>query len=629
MVGKEKQQLSRVVAQLERTPLKRVLGIRDLFAIGYGDLSSSIYYALGVTALYALGATPLSLALAGIVFICTALTYAEMSSTFHESGGSASFARHAFNDLISFIAGWGLLLDYIVTIAISAFAVAPYLSFIHPFLNDTPVQIGFTVCLISILFFMNLFGVKQSTKISELLAGATLLTQIAIIIIGIFFILDLKTIFSHMRIGVPNVDWSPSWPEFFKGTAMAMVAYTGIESIAQLGSEAKDPSRNLPKACIRVMWVLVAIYFGISVVALSALTPKLLGTTYLEDPIAGIVQHLPFGKHFLPFWVGIVAAMLLFVAANAGIMGASRLAFNMGRYYQLPRFFSQVHTTYQTPHISLAVFAVLAALIVIWSRGKLSFLADLYNFGAMVAFFSAHASLIVLRVKQPDLERPFRVPFNIRFRSIQIPISALIGAAATFSVWCLVVITKPQGRYLGLVWMAAGTAMYLLYRRKKRIAPAGQIAIERIKIPELETLKIHQILVPIKSGLNVEKMQFAAEIAKLHHAKITAIHIIEVPYSIPIDAPVPYRTTIGETILQRMEAIARELNVEIEVKIIRARSVAESILQVIEEKKYDLLILGEGKVHKEHYPKTLDPITDRLFRLAPCRVWLFSPMRKG
>src|SRR5271169_5552214 len=154
------------ISQIDKGSLKRVLGITDLFAVGYGDLGSSIFYALGITALFALGATPLALLMAGVVFVCTALSYAELTSAFHESGGSASFARHAFNDLISFIAGWGLLLDYIVTIAISAFAVGPYLAYFFGDLHKTPVQIVFCLALILILLAMNVIGVKQSTRIS-------------------------------------------------------------------------------------------------------------------------------------------------------------------------------------------------------------------------------------------------------------------------------------------------------------------------------------------------------------------------------------------------------------------------------------------------------------------------------
>ncbi|HEY5259943.1 MAG TPA: APC family permease, partial [Rhabdochlamydiaceae bacterium] len=295
------------ISRLDRGSMKRVLGLSDLFAIGYGDLGSSIYYALGITALFALGATPIALAAAGLVFICTALTYAEMSALFHESGGSASFSRHAFNDLISFIAGWGLLLDYIVTIAISAFAVGPYLAYFFPELKEVSVQIGFTIGLIGILFFLNMWGTKHSTRLSFALVGFTLVTQLVIIFIGAGWLFNLSAIIDQIRYN------SPSWPEFFKGLAMAMVAYTGIESIAQLAAEAKKPTKNVPRAILIAMFVLVFMYLGLSVVALSAMSPKVLSTTYLQDPVAGIVAALPFGGSILGPWLGLLAAVLLFV----------------------------------------------------------------------------------------------------------------------------------------------------------------------------------------------------------------------------------------------------------------------------------------------------------------------------
>ncbi|MBI3236899.1 MAG: amino acid permease, partial [Chlamydiales bacterium] len=392
------------------------MGVFDLFAIGYGDLGSSIYYALGITALYALGATPISLGAAGIVFICTALTYVEMTSIFHESGGSASFARHAFNDLVSFIAGWGLLLDYIVTIAISAFAVGPYLAYFYEPLYHPGVQISFSISLVFILFLMNVFGVKQSTRISLLLTTFTILVQAIVITVGFGTILDLSHIFEQMQIGVPGVNWSPSWDEFIKGTAMAMVAYTGIESIAQLAAEAQKPAKTVPRAVALTMVVLIIIYLGISIVALSAVSPHDLGTKYILNPLAGIVDALPLGKQLLSPCIAILASVVLTVAANAGLIGSSRLSFNMGEYYQLPRIFYRLQPRFRTPIVSLAFFSLVASFIILASKGKMDFLADLYNFGAMIAFTSAHLSLIVLRIKKPHLKRPFKIPFNIRIR---------------------------------------------------------------------------------------------------------------------------------------------------------------------------------------------------------------------
>jgi len=611
------------IARLEKEGLKRKLGVTDLFAVGYGDLGSSIYYALGITTFFSLGAAPLSLLLAGLVFVCTSLTYAEMTAALKASGGSASFAREAFNDFISFIAGWGLLLDFIVTIAISIFTIVPYLAFLHEGLRITPIHLGFSIGLMAILYIMNYFGVHHSTRISIFLTIAALLTQVLILVLAAFSDLDFTKVFEHIRINIPQ-NWSPSTDNFWKGTAMAMVAYTGIESIAALGSETKRPIQTLPRAVMIVMSVLVLMYLGISLVGLAVMTPQQLGTEYIHDPISGIVANLPFGSKVLAPWVGLLAAVLLFVAGNAGLMGASRLSFNMGEYYQLPRFFYRLHKKYRTPVVSLAIFAALAALVILWSRGKLHFLADLYNFGAMLAFTAAHCSLIVLRIKNPDLERPFKAPLNIKIsKGISLPLTAVIGGLATFGVWILVVITKPEGRFLGFTWMILGMGMYLLYRRKKKIAPMGQLKIEKVKIPEFKPLEIKNILVPTKGGAETETVQMACEIAKVHKAKVSAIHLIQVPYSLPLDSPLPYRVLIGEAVLQRAEAIAREFGVEIETEIVRARSIEESILQYLISKNFDLLVLGAIKSKEEPYAG-LGVITERILRQAPCRVFITS-----
>jgi APA family basic amino acid/polyamine antiporter len=608
------------VAQLAKGGLKRSLGISDLFAVGYGDLGSSIYYALGLTAYFALGATPIAMALAALVFACTSLTYAEMTAISKaEGGGSASFARVAFNDLVSFVAGWGLLLDYIVTIAISIFSIAPYLAFWHSAFTETSFHLGFSVMLVAILLLLNLSGTKHSTRVSIALTGFTLCTQFLIVLIALLTLKDFGKVFEEMRIGISNVSWSPSWVDFWKGTAMAMVAFTGIESIAQLGSETRRPIKTLPRAVMGVMGVLIAMYMGISIVGLGAVTPQELGTTYLQDPLAGITQSLPFGSKLLGPWVGILAACLLFVAGNAGLLGASRLAYNMGEYYQLPRIFHKTHSRFKTPYISLIIFAGLAAIVILASRGKLHFLADLYNFGAMIAFCSAHLSLIALRIKEPELERPFRSPLNIRFGKSSIPLTAIIGALATFSVWVLVVFTKPEGRRLGFLWMVVGLTMYYFYRRKKKMAPTGQVAIEKIKIPDFKRLKINHILVPTRGGAETETVQMACEVAKIHNAKVTAIYLIEVPFSLPLHAPLPYREVIGSSVAQRAEAIAREFNVEIETEILRAREIDETILAVLASGKFDMLVLGAGRNGNETH-KGLGPITDRILRLSPCRV---------
>lgn len=445
---------------------KRVLNVFDLFAVGYGDLGSSIFYALGITAFFALGATPIAFGLAGFAFICTALSYAEMSAMFHEAGGSASFARHAFNRLSSFVTGWGLLLDYVVTIAISAFTIGPYLGNFFPLLEESVSKILFAIAVVLVLFVLNYIGVKRSTRTSFVLMVATIATQLLIIGIGVVFVLNLPFVFSHMGIGVQGVSWSPSWDGFLKGTAMAMVAYTGVESMAQLGAEAIRPARTVPRAIVMTIFVLIFMYLGLSLVGFSVVSPYDMGHKYIQSPITGIVANLPMGGQMLAPWVGVLAAVVLFVAANAGLIGASRLAFNMGQYHHFPVFFQKVHPVFNTPYIALAFFALSASIVIALSGAEMSFLADLYNFGAQIAFFSTHISLIALRIKRPEMKRPFKVGLNIRFGKVEIPVTAIIGAMTTFGVWLLVVFTKPAGRYLGFAWMALGLAMYA-YRKLK------------------------------------------------------------------------------------------------------------------------------------------------------------------
>ncbi len=618
----DKKSTTSSIPQLDRGALKRVLGVFDLFAVGYGDLGSSIYYALGVTAFFALGATPISMALAGLVFICTALSYAEMSAAFRESGGSASYARHAFNDLVSFIAGWGLLLDYIVTIAISAFTVGPYLIGFFPSLKETDVQILFTIGLIMLLLVLNVVGVKQSTRMSIALMAFTVLTQLVIILIGLFTIESFSNILSSMSIGKAGVTESPTWAEFFKGTAMAMVAYTGIESMAQLSAETKKPVRTVPRAIMITMGVLLFMYIGLSVVGFSVLTPYQLGHTYEAQPIAGIVSHLPWGASVLLPFVGVLAGVTLFVAANAGLIGASRLSFNMGEFYQLPRFFYKIHTKFKTPYIALAFFAVAASIVVAMSHARMSFLADLYNFGAQIAFFFTQVSLIMLRINKPHMLRPFKVPLNIRIKGRSIPIPAVIGALASFSVWVLVVVTKPEGRYLGFSWIFFGLVMYWLYRRKKKISPTTQVVLEKIKIPKFHPLEIRRILLPLRNTTQMETVQVACELAKLHKAEVTAFHVIEVPFSLPLESPLPHRLGQAGIVLKTAEALALEEGIDMQLEVIRARSIPEAILEMAKRGGFDLLLLETTRGPLNNGRGAFSAHLTEIMQKAPCRTWV-------
>lgn len=618
-MAKEKVSVTKIT-ELNRGTMRRVLRLTDVFAVGYGDLGSSIYYALGVTAIFALGATPLALAIAGLIFACTALTYAEMSSMRLAAGGSSSFTRFAINDCVSFVAGWVLLLDFIVTIAISAYSAVPYLAFFFPVLKQTAPKIALAITMIIVLFILNFFGSKHSTRISWILTISTIVTQIVIVMIAAFFVWNFPVLLKHFEIGQGD-SWSPSWLNFLKGIAMAMVAYTGIESMAQLTSETKNPAKTVPRAIIFVTVLLITMYFLISSVALSAITPAELSTVYLEDPIAGIVSVLPFGKDILGPWVGVLGSVILITAANAGLIGASRVAFRMGEYHQLPRFLYKIHPKYKTPCIALGLFAILAACIILISKGNLPFLADLYNFGASLAFTSAHLSLLFLRYKQPELERPFKIPFCISLgKGRSLPISALFGVVVTFGVWLSVMVFKPEGRVLGSIWLAAGLVMYFIYRKQENIHPITTLDIEKISIPQYENLQFKKILLATKG--DVHSIQMATELAASHKALLIVLYVVEVPFSVSINSPMLERLQEGELALKQAEAVARDKGVEVEIRLVRSRSIPQTILDISKEELADVIVLSSHLHLKPSLFNDKNAVITQILKEANCQVYV-------
>jgi len=622
------------VAVLDRGSLHRVLNTPQLFAIGFGDVGSSIYYALGVTTLYALGAAPLALALAGIVFFCTVLTYAELSTAMPESGGSCSFARHAFNDLVSFIAGWALLLDYIVTIAISAYSIGPYVRNFLPGLTEAIGNVSFTLLILGVLLGLNVIGIKESTRVSLLLAIFGVATQLTIITIGLVLLMQLfqpqafvahvQQLWLHMQVGIDHA-WSPSWPQFWKGVGMAMVAYIGIESIAQLAGEARHPHRTIPRAMLTTMVILFVLYFGTSSIALTAMSPQELTTAYLEDPIAGIAASMPVGRELLAPWVGLLGATILFVAANAGLIGASRLTFAMSEHFTLPRLFYRLHPRFKTPYVSLVVFTLLAGAVVTVAR-DLTHIAELYNFGAMLSFALAHLSLLGLRIRQPGLKRPFKIGWNLRVGRAELPLTSLIGLLGTTAVWIDVILTKPAGRDLGFLWMGVGVVSYLWYRRQQRLPAAARVEIQKLQLPGYKPVSVKRILVPTRGAHTNDMVQFAARLAKAHGASVTALHVIEIAPSLPLDTFFPEKLAVADSIMEQAQAIGREYDVPISAQVKQSRFAGETIVEAAKEDGCDLILLGAKLDPLSTAPgrTTFGMTVEYVVRNAPCRVWVMA-----
>ena len=473
-------------------PLRRVLGIPGLFSTAYGDVGSSIYYALGLVALIALGATPIALGIAGILFVFTALTYAEGTAMFPEAGGSASFARHGLSDLMGFISGWALMFGYIVTISISAYTIPSYLGYFWEPLKTSPiVHTAAAMGIVFILMMINVIGVRESSRLNFSLAVLDIGTQILIIVLALLILFNPAVFWERIT------GYWPSTPNLIFGVAIAAIAFTGLETVSQMAEETRRPQVKAPRALILMTIVVLVIFAGISVSAFSAMTPAELGTNWATDPVAGIAHNLSAAivpselikgfsepahqvvvayvleglRNVLPVLVALLAATILFIATNAGLLGISRLAFSLGRVQLIPAELSQVHTRFKTPYIAIMVFGLISLVLQIpgfFGPGAFANLAGLYAFGSMLSFALAHLSILALRIRKSDIHRPFKLGWNLRIKHRELPLTAILGLLGTGVIWVVVVIMQPYSRWVGFGWLFIGLGIFFLFRRLKR-----------------------------------------------------------------------------------------------------------------------------------------------------------------
>jgi APA family basic amino acid/polyamine antiporter len=467
--------------RIKRFRLRRVLGIPAVFSAGYGNVGSSIYYALGIVALVAMGATPVALGIAGVLFIFTALTYAEGTAALPEAGGSASFARHGFGDTAGFTAGWALMLSYIVTISISAFTIPPYLGFFWEPLKTSPVLGTFvSMGIVFFLMVLNVIGIRETSFVN---VGATvidILTQVSLVVIGFILLFNPTVLFQRI------IDNWPSTGNLILGIALATIAYTGIETMSQMAEETKRPETSVPRALVMMIVAVLVIFAGISLVSLSAMPVEELASEWARDPVAGIAFYLPIEiiRTILKPLIAVLAGTILLIATNAGLIGISRLAFSLGSHGLVPPALSRVHSRFKTPYISIILFSLIAIAILVpgfFTTDVFANMGALYAVGSLLAFMFAHASIIAMRIRKPELPRPFKLGWNIRVKGREIPISTIIGLLSTSVIWIIILITEEYSRWVGLGWMVGGLVIYYFYRRWRRKRTLSEWQIQREK----------------------------------------------------------------------------------------------------------------------------------------------------
>ncbi|MDO9352475.1 MAG: APC family permease [Solirubrobacteraceae bacterium] len=613
--------------------LQRVLGVNELFATAYGNVGSSIYYALGLVASYALGLTPLVFLITGAFFYATASSYAEQTAMYPEAGGSSSFARHAFGEYASFVAAWGQMLNFMITVATSAYFVPQYLGSLWAPLRDSPWNIIGAVIVVLVLMAINVVGTKESAKLNVGLAMLDFFTQVIIVIAGIFLLLDPQTL-------ADNVAWgeAPTWGQFLLAIPIAMIAYTGIETVSNMAEEVKDEERAIPAAIKRVEIAVFAIYFTLPAVALSALPvtagPDGVRTTQLgtpveqggfqTEPVLGVVRQMDLGFLNGPIivYVGILAATILFLAANAGLIGMSRLVYSMGVHRQMPKRMSQLHPKFGTPWLGILVFGGLAIIPIL--PGKADFLGNLYAFGAMLSFTVAHLALLRLRVKNPDTRRPFRSGWNVKIRGYDIPMLAVFGLFGTSLAFVVVAARNLGGiSYAGFAWLLIGVIAYPIARRRMGLDLSTTVKIDLPKaVVETETEYESVIVWFDAARFNEDTLATAARLAARRGRAITLVVTVQVPNSSPLDAEPPELHDQARAILDQARLLTRGRATGTIVPV-RSGQEGRVIVDTAKRIRARAVIMGmpRGAANRSGFSRTLETVLAE----RPCRIIVDTP----
>jgi APA family basic amino acid/polyamine antiporter len=460
-----------------KAKLPRTLGPGALFAACYGNVGSSIYYALGVTAAFALGLTPLALILAGLVFVTTALNYAEGTAALPHAGGSSSFARRAFNDPAGFVVGWIQLLNYTATVAISSYTAVSYLAVLGHYvpvfllLEQAAWHIGVSIAVVAALMAVNVIGIQESSAVNLMLALLDLVTQFVLVVLGLFLLFNWRTVISNIHLGV-----APTWGNFLASISIAMVTYTGIETISNMSEEAKNPGRTVPRATYAVIVAVLFVSAFLPTIGMSVFPVHLdpvthqyttgLATQWKNDPVAGIVSKFspPALAYWAGVWVAILAFTILVIATNAGLIGLSRLSYSLASNQVFPKRFSALHPRFKTPYLSILVFGAGAALLILPNR--IDQMAAVYSLAATFAFCTAHLSVMRLRYVVPAMYRPYRMPLNIPFGRSSIPLLSVLGALAIGSVFTQLLSQNiSQSSFIFVGWLTLGVLAFVAYRR--------------------------------------------------------------------------------------------------------------------------------------------------------------------
>ena len=632
-----------------RPVLRRSLGSPALFAIVWSSLAAAVYFSLGIVAENALGLTPVVFLGAGIFFVLAAMTYVEGASLHQERAGSTVFARYAFNELWSFIAGWAVLLDFLILIAVTAFVATHYIAAFWVPLGSGAPELAMAFAIIAYVAVRNIRGSSANRGIERVsaLIVADIVLQLLVIVLGAFLVVDVDALAKTIELGS-----EPRWEDVLFALTVSAVAFTSLESASGLAGEVQVSRAGLKRLIVSATVSVLVIYVGISFVAVASLpiTPGASPLTgdALNAPVLALVSRFdpPWLAETLRYVVAALATVTLVVAAHGAMLGLSRLSYSLARNRQIPSAMGRLHPGHGTPYIVIVVAALLAGALVM--PRDLEFLVGIYAFGAMIAFLIAHVSICVLRYREHDRDRPYRIPLSVTVGGGDLPLPAVLGALMAAGGLGSLLVFHSGARTIGLIWMAAGIALYVGYRRSAQMPLLERVVVSEAALrSEPARAEYGSILVPIYgTPLDDDIVQTAGRLAAAenpeegegHGATIEAIWVFEVPVSLPLDARLPdAQLSAARAGLARAKAVGEEYeNVAVATATVRARRAGEGIVAEATRRGVELIVLAaeepsriRGGARLGGVGGPLDnfvgEVTKYVVRKAPCRVLLTAP----
>lgn len=608
--------------------VERVLEAPALFAVAYGEIASSLYLALGIVAAAALGFTPLVLLVAGSLFVLVSLSYAEGTAALPQAGGAATFVRRAFSDLAGFVAGWALFLDFLIVMALSALFAPHYLAVALgvPTLRQDPwdaVAGGTLIALVAAV---------RVVRRPRLHLGALAVALLDLVVQGLLVLLGLALVLSPETLaGGFSFAGGQDFGDLAFALPLAMLAYTGLETVANLAEEAREPGRALPGSLFSAIGLVVVVTVAIAAIGLSAYPVSggetALGEEWLEAPLVGIAAAfegpLPGAvADALRVAVGVTGALILVAAATTSVSGITRLARSLAEHGSLPHELARLERRAPVSSEAVVASAALAigliALTEVVAGGDPAFLAAIYSFGVLLAFTAAQLAVLRLRVREPGLERPFRARPNLTIRGVPLPLPALVGAPLTFCAWVLALATHPGARYGGPLWLAAGLAVFAAVRRSQRRGLLEQV----VPVEDLPAgAELRRLLVPMKLGdVGEEMVATAIALAKESGAAVEAITVVRVPRRYPLEGPLPDDVAARvRASLEEARALGEDHGVEVRTDVVRARSIGHAIVEQARARGVDAVLLGSSPRWRRQ-SRAFSPTVDYVVRRAPCQV---------